>query len=205
MTPGVTAPGSLLYNIIVSRGDVRSGNMLSYTIVYANGTVTVAESVSHAVIVCDGDVTVGKGGSSDVLVIARGSIDVKGLTTSSTLIAGGKIKLENWTVKPKFLVPLVKEDEPNAFGFVTFFELSTVGVEVKVAEGAVRVSSVGAEKAFAQAGVRKDDVITEVGGKKPDSAESLRRLLRDALALGDATVTLKRGDKIEAVKVALPE
>jgi hypothetical protein len=33
----------------------------------------------------------------------------------------------------------------------------------------------------------------------------LRRLLRDALAIGDATVTLKRGDKTETVKVTLPE
>ena len=49
------------------------------------------------------------------------------------------------------------------------------------------------------------DVVAAVNGTKPDSAESLRRLLRDALALGDATVTLKRGDTTETVKVSLPD
>ena len=46
---------------------------------------------------------------------------------------------------------------------------------------------------------------TEVNGKKPTDAESLRRLLRDALAIGDATVKLQRGEKTEVVKVSLPE
>ena len=45
----------------------------------------------------------------------------------------------------------------------------------------------------------------DVGGKKPTDAESLRRLLRDALALGDAAVKLKRDTDTHSVKVALPE
>ena len=60
-------------------------------------------------------------------------------------------------------------------------------------------------KPFADGGVRVGDIIANVNGKKPDSAESLRRLLRDALAIGDATVKLQRGDRIETVKVSLPE
>ena len=53
--------------------------------------------------------------------------------------------------------------------------------------------------------LRVGDVVLSVGNGKPDSAESLRRLLRDALAIGDATLTLKRGDKTETVKVSLPD
>lgn len=49
------------------------------------------------------------------------------------------------------------------------------------------------------------DVITAVNGTKPESAEALRRLLRDALAVGDATVTVRRGDKTETLTVALPD
>jgi hypothetical protein len=48
-------------------------------------------------------------------------------------------------------------------------------------------------------------VVDGVNGSKPDSAESLRRLLRDALAVGDATVTVRRGDKVEKLRVVLPE
>jgi S1-C subfamily serine protease len=76
---------------------------------------------------------------------------------------------------------------------------------VKVAESAVRVSAIAEGKPLAKAGIRAGDTITEANGKKPDSAESLRRLLRDALAVGDATVTIRRGEKTESVKVALPE
>src|SRR5262249_35184595 len=99
----------------------------------------------------------------------------------------------------------VQEKVPRPLGYVTFFELSTVGVEVKEADGVVKVTAVEEGKPFAKARVKAGDVITAVNGKKPESAESLRRLLRDALAVGDATVTLRRGDKTETVTVALPE
>jgi hypothetical protein len=204
MTAGVSSPRGLAYNIVISRGDVRTIKHLNQSIVYANGDISVGEHIDSVIVVCDGDVTIGSG-AADTLVVARGSIRVKDLTTSSTLVAGGKIKLSNRTVRPKFLAPTVKEDEPNAFGFVTFFELSAVGVEVKVTDSAVRVSAVAESKPFAKAGIRADDTITDVNGKKPDSAESLRRLLRDALAIGDATVKLRRGEKTETVKVSLPE
>jgi len=89
--------------------------------------------------------------------------------------------------------------------FVKFFELPHVGVDVKVTDKAVVVAKVADNKAFAAAGVEIGDVITAVNGKKPDDAESLRRLLRDALALGDAAVVVRRGDRTETLKVSLPE
>jgi S1-C subfamily serine protease len=90
-------------------------------------------------------------------------------------------------------------------GYITFFELSTVGVEVKMADKAVQVTAVAEGKPFADAGVRDGDIIAEVNGKKPDSAESLRRLLRDALAIGDAAVKFQRGGKTQTVRISLPE
>jgi hypothetical protein len=204
MAPGVSSPVALANNIVVSRGEVRTVKGIHGSIVYANGDITVGDLICTAIIVCDGDVTV-QDRLLEGLVVARGSIQAKGWASASTLVAGGKIKLVNYTIEPKFLATTMKEDEPNAFEFVTFFELSTVGVEVKVADSAVRVSTITEGKPFAKAGIRAGDTITEVNGKKPDSAESLRRLLRDALAVGDATVKFRRGEKTETVKVALPE
>jgi S1-C subfamily serine protease len=89
--------------------------------------------------------------------------------------------------------------------YITFFELSTVGVEVKAVDNDVKVAAIEKGKPFDHAGVWVGDVITDVNGKKPDSAESLRRLLRDSLAIGDANVKLQRGGKVETVKVTLPE
>ena len=99
----------------------------------------------------------------------------------------------------------IRVNDSRPFGFITFFELSTVGVEVKEADKVVRVTKVADDRPFAAAGVRVGDVITAVNGKKPDGAEPLRRLLRDALAVGDAAVVVRRGDATETLKVSLPE
>ncbi len=205
MAPGVSSPVALSSNIIVSRGDTRANTCLATSMVFANGNVVVGTHLSDAIIVCDGDVTV-EDRILETLIVARGNIHAKAFATGSALVAGGTIKLDKPRPAGAALAnSLLKENDPNAFGFVTFFELSTVGLEVKVAEKAVTVAAVAEGKAFAKAGVKVGDVLAEVNGKKPDSAESLRRLLRDALAIGDATVTLKRNDKTETVKVSLPE
>ena len=136
------------------------------------------------------------------------------------LIAGGKVTLGKERVTKRQAegghYNVVVEGEPKTLGLnvggepnmlgLTFFELlDTLGVMVKAERGTVTVSNYKLRGAFAEAGVEIGDIILEVNGKKPDSPESLRRLLRDALAIGDATVKLQRGDKTETVKVALPE
>ena len=177
-----------------------------YSVVLANGDVTARTIMSNIVIVCDGDVNLTDDHVTASLIVARGNITIKGTAVSSVLMAGGKVTLgqkpDDNGIPEHFTV--IKENEPNTLG-VVFFELTTVGVEVKVADNAVRVSTVAEGKPFAKAGIRAGDTITEVNGKNPDSAESLRRLLRDALALDDATVKLKRNDTTVTVKVSLPE
>jgi membrane-associated protease RseP (regulator of RpoE activity) len=162
--------------------------------------------MQSVVLVCDGDVSVAEQHIGQSVVVARGNITAPWGADNIVLMAGGKVTYEN---KGKVgedgkSYQVIVEDKPNTLG-ITFFELSTVGVEVKVADSTLRVSAVAEGKPFAKAGIRAGDTITEVNGKKPDSAESLRRLLRDALALGDVTVTLRRGEKTETVKVSLPE
>src|SRR5262249_40164279 len=125
--------------------------------------------------------------------------------SNSTLIAGGKIRVEDPKKLPKQAYSVAKENETSPLGFIKFFELSQVGLGVKAANSMVTVEATTAGSVSEKAGLKVGDTILEVNGKKPDSAESLRRLLRDALAVGDATVTLKRGEKTETVKIALPE
>lgn len=99
----------------------------------------------------------------------------------------------------------VWEKESNPLGFITFFELRRIGLEVKTAKGAVKGAAVKAGLPSETAGLKVGDTILDVNGKKPADAESLRRLLRDALAIGDATGKLQRGDKTVTVKLSLPE
>ena len=162
-----------------------------------------------SVLVCDGDVNLTEGFIGTCVVVARGNITAAGGADTSVLMAGGKVTLGKERLTKRQAdgghYNVVVEGEPNTLG-LTFFELlDTLGVLVKAEGGNVTVANYKVRGAFAAAGVEIGDVITAVNGKKPDSAESLRRLLRDAVAVGDATLTLRRGDKTETVKVSLPE
>lgn len=205
LAPGVVSPVGLPGDIVVSRGNVEVTRAIMESVVFATGDVTARNGLYSVVIVCDGDVTLTDSSTSKALIVARGNITIRGGAEASTLVAGGKVTLGEKRRTDADLYNVIKENETNPLGYVTFFELSTVGVEAKLADTAIKVTAVADGKPFAKAGVKAGDVITGVNGKKPDSAESLRRLLRDALAVGDATVTLRRGDKTETVKVALPE
>jgi S1-C subfamily serine protease len=137
--------------------------------------------------------------------VARGNITAEA-ASRSVLMAGGKVTLERKPVnRGKNPPSVILEKEPNPLGFITFFELHRIGLEVKVADGVVRVAKVAPGFASAKAGLKVGDVVLDVGGKKPTDAETLRRLLRDALAIGDATVKLKRGNDTLTVKLTLPE
>jgi PDZ domain len=203
LAPEVDDPWALTMNIIVARGNVRADACINSCIVFANGNVAVGTYFSGSVIVCDGDVET-RDRVLSCLIIARGNIKARGTVAMSTLISGGKVTVKE-VATDEIGKPIIKENVAKPLDFVTFFELSAVGVEVKVADKAVQVSTVAKGKAFAKADVQVGDIIVEVNGKKPTDTESLRRLLRDALAVGDATVKLQRSDKTETVKVALPE
>ena len=204
LSPGVSLP-HLHSNIILSRGDVKARRSnLTHSVVFATGDVTVGTYLGNAILVCDGDVTVGEF-ITRALVVARGNIHVKAATYESVLVAGGKVTIE----KPKRIDPeqqsKIKEDEKFQLGAVKFFELSRLGVKVSAADKVVCISAVADAKTFAIAGAKVGDVVESVNGKKPDSPESLRRLLRDALAVGDAAVTVRRGDATHTLKVTLPD
>ncbi len=204
---GVIEP-EWLSGFSVSRGPVRTTGAIYQALILATGDVTCRD-VSNAVVICDGDVSVGEGAVT-CLIIARGKITIGGLASTCRLIAGKTVTIAK-PIDPERVAADkgsrvdIDENATKPLGYITFFELSVVGVEVVAAEKGVKITKLADGKPFAMAGVQVGDIITEVNGKKPDSAESLRRLLRDALAIVDATVTLKRGDKTETVKVSLPE
>jgi hypothetical protein len=191
-----------LGNLSVIQGSVQIEKSLLGSIIFANGTATVGVSVEYSVLVCDGDVTV-DGEINSSIVIARGSIKAKSVMFS-TLIAG-KAVITAPEAKLQAIENRIVENDSNPLGFVTFFELSALGVAGKAVDGGVQLTSVADGKPFAKVGAKVGDVVTAVGGKKPDSPEALRRLLRDALAIGDAAVQLRRGNETVTVKVSLPE
>jgi hypothetical protein len=214
----VTGEEGFNLHIVVSRGPVRTNGNIYESVVLATGDVTVKYSIGNAVIICAGDVRAGHDVHKS-LIIARGGISIKNISSTNTLIAGGTVTvgkppvprhgpeetdpeiLKAWEVERG----ITEEKARTPLGYITFFELHRIGLGVRAADGAVQVTKITAGQPCDKAGLKVGDTILEVNGKKPTDAESLRRLLRDALAIGDASVKLQRGDKAETVKVSLPE
>jgi putative serine protease PepD len=78
-----------------------------------------------------------------------------------------------------------------------------LGVQLAAASNGAKVTDVIAGKAAANAGIHVDDVITNFGGKKITSVDSLRFAV-EAKRPGDVVrVTLSRGDETRTVRVTL--
>jgi hypothetical protein len=207
---GVEIAGGIFDNLIISRESVKTHSGIQQSVVFANGDVTAVTALTSVVIVCDGDVNLTTQYAEQALIIARGNITIGRAASASVLLAGGKVTGAKNSVNTSGLsFNVVKENTTEMLG-IKFFELSTLGFEVKLVDKNLELSEITSERKFFRAGlletgVKVGDVFVDVNGKKPDSPESLRRLFRDALAIGDATVKLKRGDKTMTVKVTLPE
>ncbi len=199
---GINAPFGLTA-LAISRGEVRAETAISSSLVLANGNVFAGDDAVSSIIICDGDVSISTNVST-CLIFARGNITIGGNASGSTFVAGGDVTIRKPFEEPPILKNLVREKDSNPLGFITFFELHRVGLDVKGAKGEVQIAKVTPKSGCEKAGVKVGDVVLDVGGKKPTDAESLRRLLRDALAIGDATVKLQRGNETISVKVSLP-
>ena len=195
--------GKLNSCLVVVNHKATIADRISSSALILNDTLLLTAGVYKSVVVCDGDVL--GTAAYDSLVIARGNIRFTSSLNNSVLIAGGEITCDWPDATATTSRNTIQSRQRSPLGFVKFFELSRMGLEVTDTEKVVRVKAVADGKAFAAAGAKVGDVVEGVNGKKPDSAESLRRLLRDALAVGDATVTVRRGDATHTLKVTLPE
>jgi hypothetical protein len=200
--PGVVEHKGVVDSLILSQGDVQAGTGISSSVVFANGDVTARTILQSVVLVCDGDVTVTGRFICQSVVVARGNITAPQAGTS-VLIAGGKVDVENKKALTDKNPGCIREGQSELLG-LTFFELSRVGLKVKAAGGGLTVEAVAPHSPAEKAGLQPGDVVVEAKDKKPADAEALRRLLRDALAVGDATVKVRRGDETLLLRLVLP-
>ncbi len=169
LAAGVDEPQSI-QGLIVSRGKVRVHNEVNRSLVLATGDLDIGGMIKGAII-CDGDVVMK--GMIGSFVIARGNVTVEGYGYENTVIAGGtvtfkkSVPLPNQQTLPKESENHINESVSKPLGYITFFELSTVGVEAKAVDKAVQITAVADGKPFADAGVKVGDMVTEVNGKKP--------------------------------------
>jgi hypothetical protein len=178
-------------SLVFSTGSVQIPDGFS-GVVFAGGPVAVTRRLGAVVIVCDGDCRLGENYADHSLVIARGDIHCPAKTSHCTLIAGGKVRLPD---DEKVVWNIIRENEPNAFGFVRFFDPARIGLVTDPAATDVRLKEVRQGTPFAAAGLRAGDVVLAVGGKETAEREVFRRALRRALAEGEVTFKVRRDGK----------
>ena len=139
LAAGVSEPQKLaLEGLVVSRGAVIAGQ-IDRSLILATGNVTARHEMHSTAVICDGDVQA-YGNIRGCFIIARGSIVVEKWGHLNTLIAGGTVTIKkpvhlpgNQTISND-MENVIKEKVIRPLGYITFFELSTVGVEVKSAD-----------------------------------------------------------------------
>ncbi len=178
IAPEIESPNSIYKAFLVSRGIVRTRDNISQSVVIANGDVA-GYTVTNAIIIADGDITITL--ATDTILIARGKINTAA-ATGSHLSVGETIKFRYPGMSPgdPNLGNTAKESETKHLGFLTFFELSRVGLEVTAKDKSLRIAKLTDGSPLRKAGVAVDDVIAKANGVFVTTAEELRRALRDA-------------------------
>jgi hypothetical protein len=180
---------SLSLCILVSDGDVEIGGGLTQSIIVARGNIRVG-SITDSLLFSGHDTTLPDSSTTRSRIIARGSIDIFGFIRDSTLLAGGTIRSE-----PVGADSTAKEKQKAVPKLVDFFDPASVGIEVGKAEGQLAVRDVPAGKPFANARIKKGDVIVAINGTRVDSPEEFRRVLRRAVAEGKGVLAVRRDGK----------
>ena len=185
--------------------------------ILSGGNLHLTEG-THVVVVCDGDFFADRLLGS--IVIARGSVQVWSQVGGSVILAGGDVRvvqrrsINSSLIRAGGAIRTPEQAAPPGCNFkagqkdvfrqisVRFFDPASVGVAVEPSRFAVRVSR--SEQAFARAGLREGDLITEFDGVEVRTPEAFRRLLRKRIVLeGEAELRVRRDGKTLSLRVRL--
>jgi hypothetical protein len=145
---------------IISRDGVVAGHTFGYSLILSNGNAVVRgedTSIHGCLVLCDGDV------EADTIF-------------RSVVVARGRVKHK------KCDDSLIIEGERAALGKLSFFELSDVGLEVTKEDSRLRIKSLKEGSPFARCGFQAGDCLLTANGKKVESANDFRRVVRRHLA-----------------------
>jgi PDZ domain-containing protein len=197
---GPVESGAISRSVILAVGNVKVRRAIVDCIIVSAGDVNLTGNVWNSVIIARGSVVVGLGPLQDSVILSNSDVTVNEdlRIVDSVILACGRVKVGK-SVKGTVLRPN-QQDALAPFGF---FDPALLGIQVGLTDTALRVTSVTADKPFAQAGVQVGDVIVSVGKARPASVEDFRSLLRRIELEGRATFSLRRGEKVFDVPVTL--
>jgi putative serine protease PepD len=181
------------------QGTVTSGIVSALNRPVRTGDSSSVESASTVIDAIQTDAAINPGNSGGPLVNLRG--EVVGINSAiATLGAGG----QSGSIGLGFSIPI---DQARAIaqqlidtGTATHARL---GVSVQDAEDGAAVAVIGDGSAAAEAGLQPGDVITKVGDRVVDGADSLIAAIRSHRPGDDVTLTYRRGSEDSAVTVTL--
>ncbi len=175
--------------VLVSSNGIAVRSGIRRTIILATGGPCHVMHIWDAILICDGDIECAESIGNSV-VIANGSVKC-GDARNSMIVATGSI-----TSRQKKDPTVTRlENEPNPFGFIKWFTVAEVGVEVAAAKDAVRIEKLHDGKLPLKAGLKVGDIVTAVDGTKVDSLASFRRRLLRGVVNEYCTLTVQRGGK----------
>lgn len=170
------------------------------------GDLEVREILSHSVVITRGSVYCHANTSIyHCLILAGGDIHLSDRISSvrdCSFHAIGKVHRDP---KASILRSMFKELDPTALDVVRFFDPAARGVEVGPARFGVRVRRVAADLPFAKAGLRPDDLVTELDGRTTRTPDDFRRHLRRSVAEGVTALRVLRDGKMVELKVKCVE
>lgn len=117
-------------------------------------------------------------------------------------------EMENFSrIMPKVAQGFPKTYAPNAQNWSWSGGSPKLGLSVQdTDEGkGVKVIDVDEESNSAKAGIKKDDVITEVDGKAVNSTDDMVKMVRESREKASLMIKLQRGGKAQSIEVKMPK
>lgn len=195
-------------SVIVASDSVEIPRGHTHCILLTNGDITTGQ-LSYAIVICGGAIRAPEGSGAfrldGSLAVARRwePNDRWNDFQNSVLLCAETYKRPPKTCNFAVEKSIIEDGKP--FDFIRSFDPTEVGVRVKATDLQVVVDRVAQAKPFAQAGLKAGDIVIEIDGKKVDTPERFRALVRQGVVREKASVKYQRDGRTVVVNVALPE
>lgn len=188
-----------------------SGSVTQGIVSAKNRSINVNTSAGEwALNVIQTDAAINPGNSGGALLNSAGEI----IGINSLKIAQGGVEGLGFAIPSNDVIPLIEEMETNkkierpyiGIGMANLNEVPAEFIQQlpESVQGGVIIAHVDPDSAAQQAGLQKEDIITEINGTEIHNATALRKMLYTELKIGDKVeLTIYRGAEKREVTLTL--
>lgn len=193
----VFKPGAKPIGVVVTSDGFEMGLELEYnTIILVAGSLRCGASLFNCILICDGEVEL-RSSVAGSIIVANGPVKYTSSIVGSVIVSSGTIS----SVRKSIDRSVLRENEPNPFGFVKWFTPAEVGLEVATDKDGVRVERLQEGKLPTESGLKVGDLIVTLDGIKIDSTEKFRQRLLRGVVNERCILMVKRDDRMFDIKL----